>query len=406
MTEPIKKQAPKQLSPELDPINDNGFFDDGIDIPIPPSAVDEVVLNASGPEDAFDYDVAFKVAFVGVGQAGCRIARTFYDIGYRRVVVIDGPIQDLADVSNSHPDIPQLSLGTGGSGKDLSKGEAAIAAKREEIWDLLVRGVGTDVDYILVCCSLGGGTGAGGSHLVFEIAKQYMEKIGKDPRVGCMVALPHPGEGQRVARNALHTFSKLSALDPAPMVIIDNKRIQELFRIGIAQVYNKCNEQTAQLFHLFNQLAAQRSQLITFDRAELGSLLDKGIIVYGASAITSFNSSADVAGAVREQLGKTALAEVDLNSGREAGCIFVGGQETLDAVPMDFLDGGFDMLERILQKGSLVHRGVYKGSKPGLRCFTLLAGLDPPKKRLAELQNKSGLSATAFDIAKHFGIDE
>jgi len=402
MTDEPRVPLPPERPSSLDPISDHGI-DDDIAIPELPSVEEEVRLQ-DAPEDAFDYDVAFKVALVGVGQAGCRIARTFYDIGYRRVVVIDGPIQDLADVRETHPDIPQLSLGVGGSGKDLAKGDAALSANKEEIWDLLVRGVGRDVDYILVCNSLGGGTGAGGSHIVVDVARRYMEAIDRVPRVGCIVALPHPDEGQRIALNALTSFRKLRAMDPSPMVVIDNKRIQELFRVGITQVYDRCNEQTARLFHLFNQLAAQRSQLLTLDRAELGSLLDKGIVVYGASPITKFDSPADVARTVREQLARTALADVDLKTGREAGCLFVGGEETLNSMPMDFFAGGFDMLERLLRAGSLVHRGVYKGSKAGLRCFTLLAGLDPPADRLKELAGKGGMPKS--QLAEFLGVDD
>lgn len=379
-------------------------FDDGLDIDIPDFTDDTEVVLGDVPDDDFAYDVAYNMAFVGLGQAGSRIASTFYKIGYRRVSVIDGPIQDLADVTRQFPDIPQLNLGTSGAGKDISFGEASVEGKEEQIWDLFTKSVGTKADYILICASLGGGTGSGAIVKVMEIAREYMEHIGRPPRVGCIIALPMTGEGQRFAKNCLTTFNKLMTLRPSPMIIIDNQRIQELFKVGVTQIYEKCNSQTARLFHLFNQLAAQRSQFITFDRSELASLLDKGLVVFGASPIKRFTSAADVAEEIRKQLERTALAQVDLKSGQEAGCIFVGSEPTLDQVPMDFFAGGFDMLNRLLGDNSVVHRGIYKGSSPDLRCFTMLAGLDPPIARLKELGAIAKVPVSK--LASYLGVDD
>jgi len=381
----------KQASPKLDEL----------EIPALPGQKEEVQLEEAA-EDVFDYDVAFNFGFVGIGQAGSRIAQAFYDLGYRRVCVIDGPIQDLAAIS---PEIAKLNLGTGGAGKDIDYGAASLTDKEELIWDLFTRTFGKGLDYILVCASLGGGTGSGGCPRLIQIAKRYMAGIGKPEKVGCVVALPMLAEGQRFARNAVTTFGRLRRLPdkPSPMIIIDNQRIQELFPVGVSKIYQKCNEQTARLFHLFNQLAAQRCGLVAFDRAELAALLDKGIVVFGASAIEKFGSAADVSEAIRSQLERTALAAVDLKTGKEAGCIFVGGKETLDSVPMDFLDGGFNMLTRLLGEGATVHRGVYEGSAAGLRCFTLLAGLDPPAERLKALSSTAQF--TGSTLAKHLGVD-
>ena len=393
-----KKPVPKRKK-QADSISAHGI-DDEISLPTLPS--DDEKLDAKNViKDAFEYDVAYNFAFIGIGQAGARIASTFYDIGYRRVVVIDGAYQDLEDVRD---DILKLDLGTSGAGKDIEQGAASVADKSEQIWNLLYQGVGTDPDYILVCASLGGGTGSGACPKVVEIAKEYMRKLEKPERVGCVVALPSNGEGQRLARNALTTFGRLRAAEPCPMIIIDNQRINELFPVGITKLYQKCNEQTAKLFHLFNQLSAQRSRLITFDRAEFASLLDQGIVVFGASEIGKYESPVDVSDAIRSHLAQTALAEVDLSTGQGAGCIFVASEETLDTVPMDVFAGGFDMLGRLLREGAIVHRGVYKGSSTQLRCFTLLAGLDPPAKRLGQLGEEARLPKS--QMAAFLGVDD
>jgi hypothetical protein len=188
------------------------------------------------------------------------------------------------------------------------------------------------------------------------------------------------------------------------MIIIDNQRIADLFQVGVTKLYAKCNEQTAKLLHLFNQLAAQRSQLITFDRAELSQLLDSGIITYGASTVANHGSPSDVSKAIRSQLSSTVLAPVDLKTARAAGCVFIASEEVLDKVPMDYLGGGFDMLGQLIKDGGVVHRGVYIGSSPRMQCFTLLAGLDPPLARLESLADKAKMNRSS--VAAHFGIDD
>ena len=64
--------------------DDLDVTDDFIDIGDMPMLPDEP--EDSGIEDSFDYDTAFKFAFVGVGQGGGRIAEGFYNIGYSQCV--------------------------------------------------------------------------------------------------------------------------------------------------------------------------------------------------------------------------------------------------------------------------------------------------------------------------------
>lgn len=341
--------------------------------------------------DRFDYDVAFNMAFVGVGQGGGRVAETFYKLGYGRVGAINTDHADLEGITN---EIPKLDLRTGGAGKDPAKGRAAVNAQDEAVYDLLTRAVGKTPDYILVCAGLGGGTGSGAAARIIQIARKYMEERGRDPkRVGAIVSLPHHAEGQTPSRNAVRAFNEIYRLAVTPLFIIDNKRIEELFpgKAGVLGFYALANNQVAKMFHLFNRLAAQKSDVTTFDRADFATLLDSGICVFGASPVAKYDSPADISQAVREQLGQTILADVNLKAGRKAGCIFVGSEDILNQVPMDFFDGGFSMLTRLLADGSVVHRGIYAGSSPDLRCYTMLSDLPPPAERLRKLATEGGV---------------
>ena len=65
--------------------------DIGIDLPDIPMP-DE---NAQAQEIEDKFEGAYKFAIIGVGQGGSRIAETFWNLGYRRVCVINTAKQDL-----------------------------------------------------------------------------------------------------------------------------------------------------------------------------------------------------------------------------------------------------------------------------------------------------------------------
>lgn len=372
------------------------------DVPDVPDVPMAAAVKSHDVTDKFTHDVAFNMAFIGVGQGGGRIAETFFKLGYGRVGVINTDHADLEGITN---EIPKLDLRTGGAGKDPAKGRAAVGSQDESVFDLLTRAVGKQPDYIMVCAGLGGGTGSGAAAKVIEIARKYMNEHGRDPkRVGAIVSLPHHAEGQTPSRNAVRAFNEIFRLGVTPLFIIDNKRIGELFKAGVANFYEVANNQIAKMFHLFNRLAAQKSKVTTFDRADFATLLDSGICVFGASPVSKYESPADISEAVRGQLSQNVLAEVNLKAGHKAGCLFVGGEEILNQVPMDFFDGGFSMLNRLLADNSVVHRGIYEGSTNDLRCYTMISALPPPAERLRRLANEGGIANEG--TAEYLGVGD
>ena len=162
------------------PENDKPFNDDSL-----PDVNPMPVVRSHEVNDRFTYDTAFRMGFLGVGQGGGRIAETFFKLGYGRVGVINGCLEDLAGLD---PAITRLDLNTGGAGKDPARGLAQVEGKDEQIWDLCTRAIGNKPEYLMICASLGGGTGSGASPHVMEVAKKYMADCGADPsRVGLVV---------------------------------------------------------------------------------------------------------------------------------------------------------------------------------------------------------------------------
>ena len=364
-------------------------------------AAQQVVIN-----DAFPYDVAFNMAFLGSGQGGARLASSFYRLGYRRVGLFNTAESDFQGLPE---EIQRHTLQLGGAAKDARFAEQAMNGHEEEIWDLLQRAWGNAADYGLICVGLGGGTGSGTSGKLIQIAREYMESKGKPPRVGVIASIPSFTEGQQVCRNAVTAFQKLLELKVSPLILIDNARINQLYRPGMTQLYNVANNTVSQLFHLFNQLAAVHSPLITFDRSELAQLLDHGICVMGAASLQNVQSPADISAAIRDQLTNNVLAEVDLKQGTKGACLFVGDQNHLDNLSLDYFDAGFTQMNRTLKGGtSVVHRGVYIGSSPGLQAYAMISDLKPPVATLNKLAKEANIAKSQLTggLAQFLGVND
>ena len=194
------------------------------EIPIPPESEVESKI-----QDSFDYNVAFKFSFVGVGQCGGRLAHTFDQLGYARTCAVNTTVADLGKLKL--PDEKKLDLGNAkGAGKDPELARAIFDDKGEELFDFMRLNWGDEVDHAMVCFAAAGGTGAGGFLKVAEAARRYLKQTKRPEKVGAIVALPKDDEGQQYAKNALWTMKKLRSADLSPVIIIDNQKIKELYR--------------------------------------------------------------------------------------------------------------------------------------------------------------------------------
>lgn len=350
-------------------------------------------------------DAAFRLAFVGAGQAGARMVEGFHKLGYRRVCAVNTTAKDLSGI-----DIPEenkliLDIGEGGAGKDPSKGEKALADHKEDVYELLRRCFGKDYDRVIVCVGAGGGTGTGSCLKLIEVCREAVrslriEEAGGDPAVGVMVSLPMKSEGRKVNANAAHLLDELVemagttkgrkqvARQISPLIVVDNERIHDMYPgLPVTKFWSVANKSITGLFHLFNSAVSQDSDLTNCDKADLNDVLKSGIITFGACPIKKWGSSTDISHAVRDNLRKTVLVGgLDTSTAATAACIFVGGNDVLDEIPHEYLDHGFDMLTRVMADNSVVHRGIYRRSKPGLTVYTMLGELDPPTERLNEIR--------------------
>jgi len=344
---------------------------------------------------------ALTYAIVGSGQGGGRIAKAFYDLGYKKTIVCNTAESDLNLLEL--PDNHKFHLeceGQQGAGKNQEKARAAFDQKSQEVFNKMREIFGENIDRILICVGVAGGTGGGSVQALVNVAKRYFTYVGKDDaadRVGVIASLPTTGESASpaVAKNAYNRMTELCAAaangEFAPLIIIDNDKIKKLYpQLTVKQFWPTLNNTIAGLFHVFNVLSTKNSNYTAFDPADYDTIMkSKGCMIFGATSVKNIESETSVSNALKQNLEKTLLASgFDLTTAEGAASIIVGGTKQYEEVAglMDSIEYGFDTLAT-LTGGAIIHRGIYEdASKDKLVAYTIVGGLDAPQKRLDELK--------------------
>ena len=152
---------------------------------------------------------------IGSGQGGGRMAKAFYDLGYTKTVAFNLAESDL---------------------KDHAFSKKAFEERSQEVFNKFKEIFGNDIDRIMICVGVGGGTGGGSVMPLLKIAKKYFTYIGVDnpnERVGVIASLPTTGEcaSPVVAENSYSRMMELcksaDKKEFAPLVIVDNDKIKK-----------------------------------------------------------------------------------------------------------------------------------------------------------------------------------
>lgn len=341
---------------------------------------------------------ALKVAFLGVGQGGGRIAQAFHDLGYARVCALNTTDQDLAGLSM--PNKLVIGKNRGGAGKDPEQGKLAAEESFEEIMEALMNAFGSDAEQVFLCVGAGGGSGTGSWPVALKALKEYIRETKGEStaerQVGVIMTIPKRSEGARVQANALKALEEAIELtdlgEIKTLILVDNAKIHSILPgLSVKNFWKVANQNFASVLHTFNILAAQSSEFHTFDRADFRSILRNGVMIFGMTSVEKWDTKEDVSKAIRQNLAGTLLADgFDLSSADMAGAIIVAHDEVLSELPMENLDAAFHSLGRIIgNDGITLHNGVYESTNSGMKVFTMISGLEPPAERLAELKQLS-----------------
>ncbi|MGL5022286.1 MAG: tubulin-like doman-containing protein [Cetobacterium sp.] len=212
-----------------------------------------------------------NVLVVGLGQCGNKISEIFGKNGYDSIG-INTAEEDMIQLNN----IKKIKIGThGGSGKDRN---LAMEQLKNDFGKIFaeVKNSSTDKDIIILCSSLGGGTGSG---TVVATAKNISKLLGKTTIV--IGVLPIELEGSNLKNNALQAIAELDKIKEDINVML----------IRNSSDYNSVNEG---VFKKINAIFKKEGKAETsFDRSDLlnsfrGGYLD---ILIGNSTDIKFESN-------------------------------------------------------------------------------------------------------------------
>ncbi|MHA1830039.1 MAG: hypothetical protein ACTSWR_00740 [Candidatus Helarchaeota archaeon] len=361
--------------------------------------------------------LSIQFGIIGLGQGGGRIAAEFYKYVYP-VMLINTSEQDLKE--NPVPDEFKITIGDKqGAGKDMIRGsmhfknsESKIMSKFNEIFQ-------DQPEHILLVLGLGGGTGSGGIPEMIRMLEEY----GYAGKMGVIGTLPLDTEDSTTKLNALKTLEKLVEFGNSgiicPLIIIDNNKIEQKYpNTSIRDFWNKANHEIVDLLDLFNVFTKLSSHHKTFDPADFKKLIKTPhCMVFGTTTIENYMNKDELINAIDNQLEKSLLASgFNLVTAKKAGVIIATSEKVLSEVPRLNIEAIFENINKKIGAGT-VFGGVYASTKVNaIHLFTMYAGMDLPKGRIAELveaiknakkieERKEEKKETVSDILKDMGID-
>jgi cell division GTPase FtsZ len=341
-----------------------------------------------------------RYAWIGAGQCGGRLVKSFYDLGYKKAIAVNTTHHDLDLLDIPESQKFNMNIGEKGAGKDMERGKDAVQHYKQDIMHIAQQTFGRQVDHLMVCFGAGGGTGSGSAVGLVEIAKRFARYIGlnsPNKNVGVIMTLPTVGEASSplVAENAYKVAWELSQLATAgkisPLIFVDNEKINKMYPgMTVKQFWPSINNTVASLFDIFNKLSGLSSQYTSFDPVDYHSIMEAGgCSIMGLTKVTKFDNKFSLSEAVKKNLEKTLLADgFDLATSKVSGAVAVGGKNLMSNVKglQDNIDYSFDVLSEITGKAT-IHRGIYEDARESLRVYTVIGGLDAPARRLEELRS-------------------
>jgi len=328
-----------------------------------------------------EYKGSLDFGIIGSGQAGGKIAKSFYGVGYKKVLAINTAEADLNPLEL--PKEQKMRIGNlQGSGKDMNVGRKATEEAYQHIFDAVKKSFGK-VDKIIITLGFGGGTGAGSLQTLISISQEYLRLLGNpDYMTDVLVvgALPSAGElrSDRIRQNTEAAKKQIYALTDAgkvgPIILMDNSKIEQLYRgIPPNKYWPAINDSISMLFQIFNNLSTQQSNYHSFDATDYRVLLSQpGIAVMGVTRVPEKDLM--VAQALQDNFKKTLLnSAIDFKTAKAAACVFVVDEKLMGTIAMDVFNYGFDTIANLIG-GATVYRGLYDNKGNGIRAYTLISG--------------------------------
>lgn len=327
---------------------------------------------------------AVEYFVIGLGQGGSKMAKEFANYKYT-TVSINTTTQDDVDLPVNDKLVLDLGYGSG-TGKDLSYSNMIFESSKDKIIEFLKRHKIESYDQVMLCASLGGGTGSGSIKPMIEIIKELGLVI------NILVSIPHKHETVITMRNAFYGIQVLLEYinDIQCINVVSNEQADKLYNTSIADMYRLLNYSAVQTIHNINTLSTLKSDIMTIDKSDLLMILSSG----GFCSYSTTNFKTDVIDSMEEidsdflfnSVVKSFPENVfvsgfDYQTTVRAGVFIVAKQDYIDKISSVVLNEFFEKINSFLNAD--IYKGVYitdigKQKDDALAIYIIATGLNPP----------------------------
>lgn len=331
---------------------------------------------------------SLTLGVLGSGQAGSRLAESFYKLGYD-AVVINTAMQDLKFIDVPDSNKLLLEYGLGGAAKETEIGKAAAESHRGEIQQLIADKL-ANVQVNLLCLSLGGGSGAGSCDTLVDL----LSATGKPLVV--ITVLPMDTEDAQTKANALETLSKLAKATQTKkvnnLIVVDNAKIEAIYSdVSQFDFFKTANKAIVDPIDVFNTLSSMPSDYKPLDPMEWGKLFTdgEGLTVYGELTVSDFVGETAIAEAIMNNLNGNLLAGgFDLKQSRYVGVIVAAPKSVWDQIPSASITYAMHMVNDQCGTPKGVFKGMYiiDSPDPVVKVYSMFTGLGLPDSRVTQLR--------------------
>jgi len=334
---------------------------------------------------------SIKLGIVGSGQAGSRLAETFYELGYE-AVALNTAKQDLEQIKLPEVNKLFLDYSIGGASKDRGIGASAAELHKDSIYDLIKDKLG-DSQVFVFCTSLGGGSGSGSIETVLSVLS-IMEKP-----IVVITVLPMMNEDAQTKSNALEALSDLSKMVQNKtihnLIVADNTKIEAIYHdVNLLDFYEVSNKAIVEPLDVFNTYSAMSSKVKSLDGMELLKILidGEGLSLYGCMDVYEYEEDVAIASALITNLSSGLLASgFDLKQTKYAGVIILANSGVWARIPSSSINYALSILQETAGCPAGVFRGIYETEnikEDVVKVYSFFSGLALPDARVEELKKE------------------
>ncbi len=335
---------------------------------------------------------SIEFGVVGTGQGGSRISESLFSLGYPSIC-FNTAIQDLEHINIPEENKYLLEHGIGGAAKDIEIGAEAAEKHRDGINQLVHDKLG-DSQILLLCLSLGGGSGAGSCETMIDV----LTATGKPVIV--ITVLPMSTDDAQTKSNAIETLSKLTQYTQnkiiSNLIVVDNAKIETIFNdVGQLDFFKVSNKAIVEPIDAFNRFSAQSSSFKALDGMELAKILTdgEGLSIYGEMSIYNYSEDTAIAEAVINNLDSGLLASgFNLKETKYAGFIIVAHEKVWNNIPSGSINYAMSIVRDTCGSANGIFKGIYTDNElPDnvVKIYSIFSGLGLPSSRIDQLQKEA-----------------